>query len=434
MLSLLCNRTRLGRCGWFVGEVVLAGLATMALVTGGGCDGGGKSAMKMPVRPPAQVTVALAEARDVPVYLDEIGKTVAAEVVSVVPQVGGKIVVVGVEHGAFVHKGDLLFEIDARPFNAVLASAQASLAQAKAALDLAGVEYRRLQGLENSSAVSQSEVDQKKSAVAVGQAKVAAAEAAVETADLNLAYTRIVSPIDGRAGVRMVDVGNVVKESGAPMIVIERMDPILAEFTITENDLGTVRKYLAKRGLDLNVDREKGLKTLVDIPGDSARVLAALGELLPASRPATSRAGAREGTLVFLDNAVQPGSGTVKLRATLGNADHYFWPGQFVNVRLVLAIRKNAVVIPVQAQQIGQQGIYVYVVKGDETAEIRQITAGQRQGDLLVVDKGLEPGERVVLTGQMGIVPQAKVQIVGAGGAATRPAGAAGVLGAATKK
>jgi multidrug efflux system membrane fusion protein len=166
------------------------------------------------------------------------------------------------------------------------------------------------------------------------------------------------------------------------MLSIQRLDPIYADFTVTENDLAEVRAEMA-RGT---------LKTLVRLPSD------------PEGRE-------RAGTLTFLDNAVQAGSGTVSLRATVPNADRHFWPGQFVTVRLILETQKNAVLIPSQATQISQQGPYVFVIKPDDTAELRQVTLGLRQGDDVVVTHGVAAGERVVLAGQLTLVPGAKVRI-----------------------
>ena len=209
----------------------VAGLfAVAALVSPAACRRADPAAAAMMQRPPAMVTVATAEARDVPVYLEEIGKTVAVEVVSIVPQVGGKVIAAHVKDGDEVAKGQLLFEIDPRPLEAALATAKATLAQNRADLELAQIQFKRMEGLAPIGSASQLEFDQMRLAQAVAEAKVAAAEAAVQTADLNLQYTRICSPIDGRAGVRMVDPGNVVKENDAPMQVIRRLDPIFVEF------------------------------------------------------------------------------------------------------------------------------------------------------------------------------------------------------------
>lgn len=371
-----------------------------------------QAAIQSPPRPPAQVTVVVATlAPSIPVYLDAIGRAVPTETVSIVPQVGGKVLSAAVKNGAIVNKGDLLFEIDPRPYQAALASAQASLQQANVDHDFAVQEYERINNLTDKNAVSKQEFAQRKNAIAVAEARIASANATIEAAKLNVEYATLRSPIAGRAGVRMVDAGNVVTNNSAPMIVIDRMDPIYAEFTITENDLGTVRKYLSERGMALN-NVEQGLKVMVDVPGNSPRVLSALASL-PATTSSTSRSTtAREGRLVFLDNSVQANAGTVKLRAELPNSDGYFWPGQFVNVRLVLTEKTNAVLIPTQAQQIGQQGPYVYVVDEQSIAQLRPIVPGQRQeGGMLAIDKGLAPGERIILTGQNMVMPQAKVQV-----------------------
>lgn len=401
----------------FAFAFMLAGVAAFAIPGCGEHDGAGAS---MPARPPAMVTAASAVARDVPVYLDEIGNTVSIESVSIVPRVGGMVVASHVQDGAYVTRGQLLFEIDPRPYEAALASARAQVAQAVAEAERARLEFQRVAELLPQRAVSQLEYDQDKADYEAAQARVDAARASVEQAQLNLDYSRIYAPITGRAGAVLVDAGNVVQSNGAAMLVVQQLDPIYAEFTITENDLGTVRKFIATRGLDWGEqpERREGLRVEVDVPGDSRRVLSALGgnasanpTTAPSTAPTTNPSGPREGQLTFLDNAVQQGSGTVRLRATVPNADRYFWPGQFVNVRLVLTTKRSAVLIPAQAQQIGQQGPYVYVVTPDNKAQIRPIVPGQRQGELIVVDRGLQPGERVIVTGQMSVMPDGPVVV-----------------------
>jgi membrane fusion protein, multidrug efflux system len=370
-------------------------------------------------RPPAVVTTATAQAADVPVYLDEIGSIVTMELVSIVPQVGGKIMAVHIDDGAYVKRGQLLYEIDARPYQAALDQAQAALLQSKAQLTFAESDFARVRDLPP-SVVSRQDFDQKKNAVSVAEAQVAASQAAIEMAKLNLEYTKIYSPLDGRAGVVLTVAGNVVKANDAPMLVIQQLDPIYAEFTITENDLGTVRKHLFAEGLDLS-EAAENLKIEVDVPGDSPRIMAALSASAPATRPATAGPGPREGKVTFLDNSVNRNTGRVRLRATLVNSDHYLWPGQFVKVRLVLETKKDAVLIPSAAQQLGQEGPYVYVVKPDSTAELRLITVGQRQGDLIVVESGLRSGEQVVMTGHMSVMPNGKVVVANAPPAASQP-------------
>lgn len=345
-------------------------------------------------RPPAPVAVTAAVTRDVPVYLDEVGRVAAREVVSVQPQLSGRITRIHFSDGAHLRKGDLLFTIDPRPFQAQLDAAEATLAQSKAALDLARIQFARSSTLIATKAVSQEEHDLKKNAVDVAAAQVEQSEAAVQTARLNLEYCFIRSPIDGRAGQRLVDTGNIVaavSAGGSSLLTIQRLDPVYADFTVPENDLTAVQRNMARGSLKVEV-------RLPDEPGDS-----------------------RNGTLTFLDNSVQDGTGTVKLRATIPNGDHRFWPGRFVKIRLVLDTLQDAVLVPAAAPQTSAQGPFVYVVKDDSTAEQRTIAQGQRHGDLVVISKGLKPGERIVVDGQLGVTPGGKVQFETAVSSNTAP-------------
>jgi len=340
-------------------------------------------------RPPSPVTVATAVAGEVPLYLDEVGHTVAREVVTVQPQVSGKITELHFADGADLKKGAELFTIDPRPFEAQLNAAQANLAQSKAALDFAKIQFARVQDLVESRAIARQDYDTRKNAVDVGEAQVKQNEAALESARLNLEYTSIRSPIDGRAGRRLVDIGNVVTANMTTLLTIERMDPIYADFTVTESDFSEVQRNKAARKLRVEVRLPEETKPEI-------------------------------GELTFLDNSVQSSTGTVMLRATVPNPARHLWPGQFVNVRLVLAMLPNAVLIPSAAPQDSAKGPFVYVVKQDATAELRPVKLGQRQGDLVVVQQGLQPGERVVLNGQLGVMPGGKVRVVS--GASTGPA------------
>jgi len=332
-------------------------------------------------RPPSPVTVASAVALDVPQYLDEVGHTVAREVVSVQPEVSGRITEIHFADGANLKKGDPLFTIDPRPFEAQLNAAQANLAQSKAALDFAQIQFARVKDLVESKAIARQDYDTRKNAVDVGEAQVKQNEAAVESARLNLEYTAIRSPIDGRAGRRLVDTGNVVTANTSTLLTIERMDPIYADFTATESDFSEVQRNSAKHTLRVEVRLPEDAKPEV-------------------------------GQLTFLDNSVQGASGTVMLRATVPNSARHLWPGQFVNVRLVLATLPKAVLVPAVAPQDSAKGPFVYVVKEDSTAEMRPVKLGQRQGDLVVIDQGLQPGERVILNGQLGVMPGGKVHVV----------------------
>jgi multidrug efflux system membrane fusion protein len=239
-------------------------------------------------------------------------------------------------------------------------------------------------------AVSRQDYDIKKSAVDSAAALVKQNLAALASARINLEYCTIRSPISSRAGQRAVDVGNVVAANSGSLLVIQRLDPIYADFTITENELTAVQRNMARRNLRVEV-----------------------------RLPDETGAG-REGILTFLDNSVQEGSGTVKLRATLTNNDRRFWPGRFAKVRLVLDTRREAVLIPAEAPQMSAKGSFVFVVKEDSSAELRPVKLGQRQGDVIVVEAGVKAGERVVVKGQLGVTPGGKVNV-----AENPPSGAA---------
>ncbi len=364
------------------GRFMIAAVALVPLITT--ACGKGNVQAEAPSMPAPLVTVVKATEHDVPKYLDEIGRNMAFESVTVTPQVGGRIVERHFQDGENLSQGQLLFVIDPRPFKALVDSAQATLAQAKAALDLAKIQFARDQEIIDTRAISKQDYDIKKNTVDVDTAQVEAAEAALETAKLNLDYCYIHSPINGRAGARLVDVGNVVQANATSLLSIQRLDPIYANFTVAETDLPDVQRQMS-RGT---------LTAAVRLPSDPEKL-------------------ARNGKVEFLDNAVQNGSGTVNLRATLSNPEHHFWPGQFVDVKLVLSTERRAVLIPNQAAEISQQGPFVYVVKADDTAEFRPVTLGQRQGNKVVVTKGVAANERVVLAGQMLVRPGAKVRVAG---------------------
>jgi multidrug efflux system membrane fusion protein len=333
-------------------------------------------------RPPAPVVLATAEAGDVPVYLDEIGRCAAREVVSVMPQVSGRITERFFEDGADIKAGDRLFTIDPRPYEARLDSAKAALAESRAKLDWTEHELSRVESLPDARAIAKADVDARRNAVDVARAQIAAAQAEVSVAELDLEYCSIRSPIDGRAGQRLVDVGNVVKANEGALLVIQCLDPLYADFTIAETDLSAVQRNMAAGKLQVEV-------RLPDEQGE-----------------------ARMGELTFLDNAVQGMTGTLRLRASFANADQHFWPGRFVRVRLLLEVLKDAVLVPASTTQLSATGPFVYVVKADDTAELRPVVVGQRQGDRLVISSGLSAGERVVVEGQLGVTPGGKVRAV----------------------
>ena len=395
-------------------------LLTVLLIAG--CSN--KAAQVQFERPPAPVSATSAVAQDVPTYIDAIGKTVAREVVSIQPQVSGRIMQIHFTDGANVRKGDLLFTIDPRPYEANLKQAQAKVSQdialkkqaeANLASEIAkanwgAVQVSRYRTLVEQGVVSREQygeltANQGSLDANVGSARAAVNSAdesikvdtsAVESAKVQLSYCTIRSPIDGRAGQRLVDIGNVVNPgansnnnssssnnpaNGNALLVIERLDPIYADFTISQNSLAEVQQQM----------RANKLTAEVRLPDE-------------ATSPVI-------GQLTFLNNAVENATGTVALRATVSNSDHRFWPGRFVNIRLVLNTIHQAVLVPAAAPQMSANGSFIYVVKQDSTAEQRPVTLGQRQGELVVVESGVAAGEHVVTAGQLGVTPGGKVRI-----------------------
>ena len=315
---------------------------------------------------PRPVTTAKVTTQDVPLYLDEIGSTAAYETVQIQAQVSGQIVSREFKDGADVKKGDLLFLIDPKPYEAVLAAAQADLALNQAT-------FKRQAELKAKNVTASQDWD-------TAQANQRRSEAAVAAAQVNLDRCYIRSPIDGRAGLRNVDVGNVVGPGGTTaLLTINGMDPIYTDFTVAEPDLPLVRRYLTN----------PNLKVVTDADGDNVEP--------------------RDGKLYFIDEAVQPGAGTIKLRGVTPNPDRALWPAQFVKVRLILDVLKDAKLVPSTAVQIGQNGPYVFIVKSDLTLELRQVKPGQPQGELTVITDGVQPDEMVVTSGQLQLSPGMKV-------------------------
>jgi multidrug efflux system membrane fusion protein len=336
--------------------------------------------------PPRPVLVAKVITKDVPVYLDEIGTCAANETVQVQAQVSGQITARHFQDGADVKQGDLLFTIDPRPYQAALDQAQGQLEQAKAKLVLDQIILKRQQELRARNVISPQDLDTAEATVKNDEATVKTAEGAVAAAQVNLDYCNIRSPINGRAGLRLVDVGNVVTGGnggggGAVLLTIQRLDPIYTDFTVSETDLPLVRRYLG--GPNVKVQTNSPDETLPPRVGD----------------------------LYFIDTAVQPGAGTVKARAVTPNPDHGLWPSEFVRVRFILDKLKDAALVPSQAVQISQSGPFVFVLKPDNTVDLRQVKPGQRQeGDTIVIESGLKAEETVVVTGQLALAPGTKVE------------------------
>ncbi len=327
------------------------------------------------------VTVTKAVKKTVPMELSAIGTAEAYSTVSIKGQVNAVLKEVHFKQGDFVKKGDLLFTLDGRPFQASLDQAQANLARDKAQADLTIVQAERYKKLYDQGISAKEQYDQMQANAAAQQGSVHADEAAVESAKLQLQYCAIYSPVDGRTGALQVYPGNLVKENDVPvLVVINQIAPLYEDFSVPEQYLGVIKKYMAGSRLQIEATPY----------GDS-----------------TPEAG----YLTFVDNTVDNTTGTIKLKGTFDNTDHRLWPGQFSTVALRLSEQENATVVPTQAVQTGQNGDFVFVIKPDQTAESRPVKVARTLGSESVIAKGIEPGETVVTDGQLRLIPGIKVQI-----------------------
>jgi len=370
--------------------VLVVALAVAALLTA--C---GKTKAGPPVDSAAPVVVAAAMQRDIPVEVKAVGTVEAYSNVQVKSMIAGEITKEGFAEGQDVRRGDLLFVIDPRPYQAALAQAQGNLARDSAQEANARAQGTRYAALFKEGVVSREQYDQITTAADALKQAVEADRAAVETAKVNLTYTTIHSPIDGRTGNLMVHRGNVVKANDIPILSINQVQPIYATFAVPEMYLPEIKKYQASRKLAVKVR----------VPNEP--------------KPA-------EGILTFIDNTVDPATGTIKLKATFTNHDRRLWPGQFADVSLTLSTDKNAVLIPSAAVQTGQNGQYVFVVKADSTAELRNVTVSRVVGSDSVITSGVQAGEQVVTDGQVRLTPGKKVAL-------SKPANAASNTEAATQ-
>jgi multidrug efflux system membrane fusion protein len=353
--------------------------AGMLAVAAAGCS---HSMVRSEDRPVVPVRVATAFTRTVPVQVRVIGNGEAFSTVSIKSQVNAELMEVHFQEGQFVKKGDLLFTLDRRPFDAALHQAEANLARDQAQLELAEVQAKRYANLYQAGVAPKEQADQMQANADALKAAVLADKAATEYAKLQLEYCFIYSPIDGRTGTLMVHVGNLVKANDVPvLVVINQITPIYVAFSPPEDVLPQVKKYMALGRLKVEA-----------FPPDDPQ------------RPET-------GFLSFVDNAVDSTTGTIRLKGTFENVSHRLWPGQFVNVALTLTEQPNAVLVPQQAVQTGQDGQFVFVVKSDQTVESRAVTVSRTfEGDA-IVEKGVHPGDVVVTDGQSGLVPGARVVI-----------------------
>jgi len=379
--------------------------------TGGGGRGRGRS---LDAGGPAPVVVAKVSQKDVPIEVSVVGNVEAYSTINVIPQVGGQLTEVFINEGDYVRKGQKLFQIDARPLQAMLAQNQANLERDKALLnqgqanlarDTASEVYARAEAgryakLFDDKIVSKEQVDQyrtnadtlgqslaaDRAAIESSRAQINSDQATIDNAKVQLSYTTIPSPIDGRTGNMTVKQGNVVTPNSSNLITITQIEPIYVTFAVPESTLADVKRYMAQ-----------GKLLVTAIPQDGA--------------------GAQEhGVLTFVDNNVDMTTGTIKLKGTFQNQGHKLWPGQYVNVVLRLTTRPHALVVPNQAVQSGQDGSFVYLVKPDNTVAVAKVTTGPRVDQDLVIEDGLSDGDTVVTEGQLRLAPGSRVSMRGAGG------------------
>ena len=333
-------------------------------------------------RPPAPVVVASVEQRDIPVQIQAIGNVEAYQTVQIRSQVNGQIQKIFFKEGEDVRQGQPLFQLDKRPFQADLAKAIGQMKHDQAQAENSRIQADRYSGLEKQGIVSHEQAEQLRAQAKADASAVEADKAAVEAARVQLQYTDIVAPINARTGVLMINLGNLVKANDTPYLLqLNQVAPIYVTFSVPEANLDRVRPHFSSGHL---------------------KVLA-----FPKGQAGTPA----EGRLTFIDNGVDTTTGMFKLKGTFQNRDRRLWPGEFVDVALVLSTQKNAVVVPTKAVQTGQQGEYVYIVRADSTAESRPVkTAGVYQ-NLTLISDGLKVGERVIVNGQLRVAPNAKVMV-----------------------
>ncbi|MBV9379016.1 MAG: efflux RND transporter periplasmic adaptor subunit [Alphaproteobacteria bacterium] len=394
------------------------GLGVRFLTTRG--NGEAALAAAPPNRQPQAVPILAveAQAKDFPIIVRGLGTVEAFNTVTVKSRVDGNIEKIGYQEGQYVRKGDLLVQIDPRPYQAQLKQAEANKAKDQANLENAQRDLARYAALLKSDlAVTQQQYQTQQATVAQLQASLQADQAQIDAARLNVAYCSITSPIDGITGLRLVDIGNLVQASAAtPLVVVTQIKPIYVTFTIPERDLDRVRQAMTQHPL-----------TVLAFNGDDTHQLS-------------------EGKLNVVNNTVDHSTGTVTLKAEFANQDAALWPGEFVNAHLQLKVAKNGVTLPVSAVLMGPTGSFVYLIQPDSTVKVQPVTITEVENGTALMGQGLAAGDKVVATGQTGLAPGAKVAVkpgavgemdarepeigpegVGSTGITTGPSGAGGI-------
>jgi multidrug efflux system membrane fusion protein len=331
-------------------------------------------------RPPASVTVGKVTQKTMPVEVVAVGNVEAISTVSIRAQVAGEVQIVHFKEGDFVTKGQVLFTIDPRPFEAALAQAKAALARDKATDVYDRAQAKRYKTLFDQGVIPAEQVDSFTSAADAQDALVNSDEAAVKTAELNLEYCTITSPIDGRTGAVMVKAGNLVKVADVPIVVINQVNPIYVNFGVPQQFWPDIKEHVDRGALHVKATIPKDAGSAVD------------------------------GTMTFVDNVVDTTTGTIHLRGTFENQQNRLWPGLYVNILLTLSEQPNAVVVPAHSIITTQEGSYVYVLRANNTVEQRTVELSRTIADETVIEKGVRPGETIVTDGQINLIPGSAVE------------------------
>jgi len=381
----------------------------------GGAAGGGRGGRGGPGGP-IPVTTAKVENKAIPVTIPAVGTAEAQQTVQIRAQVTGQLSAVHFVEGQEVKKGQELFTIDPRPFQAALSQAQAVLARDTATANNAQSQRARYQDLFERGLIPRDQYETQIAASQSAQATLEADRAAVDTAKLNLQYTHVTAPIAGRTGALGVHQGDLVRANDTnPMVVINQLSPIYVTFSVPGRYLPDIRRYQAKSPLQVHAKGQAALP-----PGAQPPPPPVIGSLQAQPSPdqaaakAAASAGiapglAASGRVTFIDNAVDAATGTIKLKGTFDNTDHALWPGLFVQITLDLTTEGNAIVVPAAAVQPSQSGQFVYVVKPDHSVEVRNVVILRQQGEQIVIAQGLAAGEEVVTEGQLRLTPGARV-------------------------
>jgi membrane fusion protein, multidrug efflux system len=374
-----------------IGAGVILALAAMAVIWRLGLGTQAPPAAAQTSPPPIPVTAGTVLAEDVPVLLRGIGTVQAYNMVAVKSRVDGQIVKIEFKEGQEVKAGDPLMQIDPRPYQATLQQALAAKQKDEAQLVTAQADLERYGQLVGSGHQTRQSYDQQKGLVAQLQAAIKGDEAQIETAKLNLSYADIRAPIDGRLGAKLVDSGNLVRATdNTTLVTITEVRPIFVNFTLPQGTLDEIRENHRKAPLVVRA-----------YSGDGGKQLG-------------------EGKLTLIDNTIEQATGTIRLKARFDNEDESLWPGEFVSVQVISAMRRGIATVPSQTIQEGPSGRYAYVIRPDDTVERRAVDVAAVQNGIAVVTKGLSPGERIVVSGQYRLTDGARVK------PSAPPAGAAG--------